>query len=439
MPVAILRRFLAVDFVRNAGLVMVGTVVAQVLPLLFYPIFTRLYVPADFGTFAIIAMIATPLAIVASGSYEQAFLLVRSDRGAAGLFLFIMRRCAIVLLSAFLALLALRGPIATALDDPALRTTLPFVPLIGFGQVIYNCTSEWLVREKAFRGLTINRIWNSSVLSLAKLGFGVAGGVAGGLVLGEALGRLLYIGQSVRRVWRGAIDRRIPGRRTMAAMGHRYRDFPRLMVPDQLVNTLGGSIHVLAIGYAFGPTELGYVSLLFSALYLPVTIVSSSLKDVFRQQASVDYARDGDCRPLYGRLVGPVALLGLAGFGLLYAIAPWLFAFVFGPEWALAGDYARILVPMFFFNFVAMSLGGVLVIANQMAASLRWQVTSLVLAVAALLAGIAILHTVTGTLMLFTLARSISYIHYMILSYRHARRPDGVRRMTTPSPREEMP
>lgn len=429
MIFSMFRKIAAGNFIRNAGMVMIGTIVAQVLPLLFYPIFTRLYSPADFGTFAIVSMIATPLAIVASGSYEQAFLLVRSGMGTVNLFLFIMQRSAIVLLPALLVFVALRVPIAAALDNPALRSLLICVPLISFGQIIYNCTSEWLVREKAFRGLAINRIWQSSSLSLSKLAFGVAGGIGGGLVLGEVLGRLFYIGHSYRRVWRGrlswsrAADGTVAIQRRMAAMGRRYRSFPRLMVPDQLVNTIGGSIHVLAIGYAFGPTELGYVSLLFSALYLPVTIVSSSLKDVFRQQASINYVRDGTCRPLYAKLVLPVALLGFAGFGLLYVISPWLFVFVFGLEWAKAGEYSRILVPMFFFNFVAMSLGGVLVIAEQMAVSLRWQVVSLVLGGAALVVGIVAFNTVTGTLWLFTIARSFSYVHYMVLSYRYAKRP----------------
>jgi O-antigen/teichoic acid export membrane protein len=211
----------------------------------------------------------------------------------------------------------------------------------------------------------------------------------------------------------------------MAAMGKRYRSFPRLMVPDQLINTFAGSIHVLIIGYAFGPTELGYVSLLFSALYLPVTIVSSSLKDVFRQRASVDYARDGNCRPLYVKLLLPVTFLGFGGFGLLYLLSPWLFVFVFGAKWAVVGEYARTLIPMFFFNFVAMSLGGVLVIAKKMAVSLGWQVVSLALASAALLTGVIVFKSVAGTLLLFTVARSVSYVHYMILSYRHAKRPAG--------------
>jgi O-antigen/teichoic acid export membrane protein len=426
MLTAIWRRRPLGDFAQNAGLVMAGTVVAQVLPLLFYPVFTRLYSPADFGTFATISMIATPLAIVASGTYEQAFLIARSSLSAANLFLFILLRSAIILLPALLLLLALRDPIAIALADPALRVALIFVPLISFGQVVYNCTAEWLVRETAFKDLSANRISQSVALALPKLGFGVGGWFGGGLVLGEALGRLVYVGYSFRQVWRGPMSRFATSRSRMAAMGKRYRNFPRVMVPDQLINTFAGSIHVLIIGYAFGPTELGYVSLLFSALYLPVTIVSSSLKDVFRQRASVDYARDGNCRPLYFRLLWPVTLLGLVGFGLLYLLSPWLFVFVFGPKWAAVGEYARLLIPMFFFNFVAMSLGGVLVIANKMGTSLVWQVTGLLLATLALLAGVTVFENVADTLLLFTLARSMSYVHYMVLSYKHAKRPIGV-------------
>lgn len=436
---AILRKRPIGDFAQNAGLVVVGTLAAQLLPLLFYPIFTRLFAPADFGTFATVAMIATPLAIVASGSYEQAFLLVRTQQGTANLFRFILLRSAAVLLPGLLVLVALREPIAAALADQALPLALLFVPVIAFGQVIYNCTSEWLVREKAFKGLAINRIWQSFALSLAKVGFGIGGWFGAGLVLGEALGRVLYVADTYRRVWRFPLARLGTSRKRIAAMGKRFRSFPRLMVPDQLANTFGGTIHVLIIGYAFGPTELGYVSLLFSALYLPVTIVSSSLKDVFRQRASVDYLRDGTCRPLYAKLVVPVAVLGLVGFGLLYLISPWLFVFVFGPEWATAGDYARILIPMFFFNFVAMSLGGVLVIAKKIGVSLGWQISSLALAAAALLAGVTVFGTVAGTLLLFTIARSLSYVHYMILSYKHARRPAGAQTQPTPSRMEKAP
>lgn len=414
------------EFARSAGLVIVGTVIAQVLPLLFYPIFTRLFSPADFGTFAMIAMIAAPLAILASGMYEQAFLITHTQRSTLNLFLYMMLRCSLVLIVAFFFLLVLRFEIANELGDPALVGALLVVPIISLGQVIYNCTSEWFVRGKAFKALAINRVIQGALLSLAKLGFGFAAMFSGGLVLGEALGRLLYMGHVTTGTWRVPLsDMRQTSWKKIAATGKRYRRFPRVMVPDQLINTFTGSVHVLFIGYAFGPTQLGYVSLIFSALYLPVTVVSSSIKDVFRQRASIDFSETKNCRPIFAKLLAPITLAGIAGFGLLYLIAPWIFVVIFGPDWATAGLYAQLLIPMFFFNFVSMSLGGVLVIANQMKASLWWQITSLIMAVVSLMIGIYGFGNVTDTLIAFTIARSLGYIHYMALSYKYAKAQFG--------------
>lgn len=419
------RRRLASDFAQNAGLVLAGTLVAQVLPLLFYPVFTRLYSPADFGTFAVISMTATFLATVASGAYEQAFILIKSTRRALNLFTFVMVRTAIVLIPSLVILAVFRAQIAAEFGDPALVATLLLVPVIAFGQVIYNCTSEWLVRGEAFKALSVNRIWQSGALALAKLGFGLAGLTRGGLVFGETVARVLFVAWVGKRIWhRPWLQNRPASWRRASAAGKRYRSFPRLMVPDQLLNTVGGSVHVLLIGYAFGPTELGYVSLIFSALYLPITIVSSSIKDVFRQRASVDYARDKNCRPLYVRLLTPVTLLGLAGFGLLYVISPWVFTFVFGHKWDAVGTYAQLLTPVFFFNFVAMSLGGVLVIADKMAASVWWQVSNVAATTAGLLVGIFVFRTVEATLIGYSTARSLSYIHFIVLSYKHAKHDD---------------
>lgn len=410
-------------FARNASVVMMGTMAAQALPLMFYPILSRLYTPADFGTFATVALAASCLAVVASGVFEQALLLLRSDRTAAALFRFILRRSLAVMIAAQVLLALAGGAIAQAFDDPALRIALLVVPLIAFGQVIYNCTAEWLVRATAFGPLTVMRILQSSVLAVPKLGFGLWLGAGPGLVWGEAVGRLAYIAYSYWAVWRRPLRVFARNRARAYAAARRYRNFPRLMVPDQLLNILSGSIHVFFIGTAFGPEQLGYVSLLLSALYLPITVVSSSVKDVFRQRASVEYARDGTCRPLYRRLVLPLALVGAVGFAALYWASSWIFELVFGGQWAPLGDYARILMPFFFFNFVSMSLAGVLVIAERMNVSLMWQVANLLLAVVALAVGCFVLESITATLALFTIARSLGYLFYMGLSYYYAKRP----------------
>jgi O-antigen/teichoic acid export membrane protein len=193
-------------------------------------------------------------------------------------------------------------------------------------------------------------------------------------------------------------------------------------LPEQLISTLGGSIHVLFLGAAFGTTQLGYVSLVLSVMYVPVTVVSSAVKDVFRQRASVEYASKGTCRPIYRRLLLPVLAVAVLGFGFLYATSPTLFPLVLGPGWAAAGEYARILTPLFFWNFVSMSLGGVLVIAERTDVSLLWQALSLLLTIAGLFIGTQVLNDIVGALWCFSLFRAAAYIVYMGLSYYYAER-----------------
>jgi O-antigen/teichoic acid export membrane protein len=155
--------------------------------------------------------------------------------------------------------------------------------------------------------------------------------------------------------------------------------------------------------------------------------VSSAVKDVFRQRASVEYATEGSCRRTYRRLLMPIGLLAFAGFAILYVISPTLFPLVLGPTWAVAGEYARILTPLFFCNFVAMSLGGVLVIAERTDVSLAWQVANLVLTIAALIVGTRVLNNMAAALWCYTVVRAASYLLYMALSYFYAeRRPASV-------------
>jgi hypothetical protein len=92
-------------------------------------------------------------------------------------------------------------------------------------------------------------------------------------------------------------------------------------------------------------------------------------------------------------------------------------------EWVVAGEYARILTPLFFWNFVSMSLGGVLVIAERTDVSLVWQIVTLALTVVAMFVGTRVLNDIVASLWCFSLARAASYILYMALSYYHAERP----------------
>lgn len=411
------------SFRRNALVLTGGTLVAQAFPLLLYPVFTRLYPPAAFGVFATLSLFYTISSLLASGTYDQAILIAPSKRVAAHLVSYALLRASVVLV-ALLALVLPFGSVITRFGvDAAVVAWLPTVPVVAMSLVIYTAYSEWCVRNGYFGELSRARIWQTSAIAVGRIGFGLASPALNGFVLGDAVGKFVSAARCVSAVLsrdRKYLHIHTLGRVTTAAQ--RYSHIARYSLPDQLVNNLAGSIHVLFLGAAFGTAELGYVTLVLSLLYLPVTIVSSAVKDVFRQRASLEFQSTGSCRATYKRLLVPIGLMAVAGFGALHLSAPWLFTFVLGPEWAVAGDYARILTPLFFWNFVSMSLGGVLVIAERTDVSLVWQVSNLMLTVAALWFGTQVLGDIEGSLWIFSVARALSYVLYMGLSYRYAER-----------------
>jgi O-antigen/teichoic acid export membrane protein len=411
------------SFRRNALVLTAGTFTAQALPLLLYPIFTRMFSPVDFGVYATISLLGTIAAILGTGAYEHAILIAGSRRVAAHLAAYSIMRSLAALAILLPVILLLGGvPVRWGLDRAAVPW-LPLVPLLAAAVVIYSCYSEWCVRSRYFGELSRVRIWQTSAIAASRLGLGLFIPGLNGIVAGDAIGKGISAGRCAAMFWKR--DRAYLHIHTLARVrvaARRYAHVARYAMPDHLVSNLSGSVHILFIGAAFGAEQLGYVTLVFSVLYVPVTVVSSAIKDVFRQRASVEYARLGTCRPTYRRLVLPVFLLAAVGFGGLYAAAPALFPFVLGQQWAIAGDYARILTPVFFWNFVSMSLGGVLIIAQRADVSLLWQVINLVLTVASLIVGVRLLNDVVGALWCYSLARAAAYMLYMGLSYHFAER-----------------
>ena len=102
---------------------------------------------------------------------------------------------------------------------------------------------------------------------------------------------------------------------------------------------------------------------------------------------------------------------------------PYIIPFFLGDAWVKSGLYSQFLIPLFYFNFVSMSLGGIFVIANKIKISLYWQIFNITITIFALIVGSVIYNSMSITLILFSVAKTISYIIYMLLSYKFSLNP----------------
>lgn len=409
-------------FGKNVFTLTLGTTIAQALPFLFYPIFARIYSPEEFGFFYGIISFIPILTILSTGMFEHAILIADSDRESNDIIKLILIR-SLVILSLLLILFYSIFVFTNLFDNfNAYYNSILIIVPITFFTIVYNVFNEWSVRFKLFNNLGLNKIYNSSFTSISKLLSKYFFLLNNGLIVGELIGKFIT---SLICVITFIKLNRSPFQsfnfQNLKILYKKHNTFPKFMLPDQLINTIGGSVHVYIVGLYFSSSELGFLSMALSLLTVPVTVISSAIKDVFRQKANELYVSTGSCRNLYVSLFKPILFFGFFLFTCLYFIVPYAFKLFLGENWLIAGEYAQFLMPLFFFNFVSMSLGGVLVIANQIRISLYWQIYNLVTAVLALLVGSIYFEDIIYTLIFFMIAKSSSYLIYILLSFYYSK------------------
>jgi len=406
------------EFARNTVTLTLGTSIAQFFPLIFYPVLGRIFTPEEFGLFATLTSVTGILVVLATGKYDQGILITDSKKEAANLVVLTLLLSFVVLTISFIVLQIFSNQFAGWFNDPQLKKWLWVPPLNAFVIIIFNCFNEWCVRHKYFVSLSWNKITNAAAHTLGKLFFGLTKITGNGLITGDLLGRTISAGACVYRAW--GKDKTVFSQvsvKQFKTLSKKYIDFPKYTLPDQLINSIGISIPVLFIGAYFNNTEVGYYSMTMQILSLPISVISRAVRDVFRQRANEDFIKNGNCISIYKRLLIRLLPLGAIATIAVVFILPWLFAFVLGDQWKIAGEYSQILLPMMTLNFISMSLSGVFIVVRKMKISMYWQIYFTVITIISLLVGFFFFFNMKITMLCFAIGRGSAYLLYIFLSY----------------------
>lgn len=406
------------EFAINAIKLSIGTIIAQLIPILFYPVFSRIYSPNDFGIAAIFSAILPILVILATGMYESAILICESNKEAVNIIGFVIKRSFIFLVIVEVGILVFGEKICIYFNQKELYKWLFLLPIASFATIITSLYSEWSIRNKSFNQLSKVKIINTSSIAASKLAFGLSKIFGNGLILGDVFGKSISSITSIRNfVYREKYLLSSISKVDFKILAKKYNNLPRFTMPDQLINNIGGSAPTILLGIYYSNTELGYFSVAGTLLTVPITVFTLSIRDVFRQKANEEFYKHGNCHEIYKKLLKIVTVIGIVGFSLLYILVPFLCDIFLGENWSLVGKYAQLQMPMFFLSFVSMSLSGILIIANKMKISFYWQIYYTIVTISSLLVGIICFNTIEATLILLVISRCSAYLLYMILSY----------------------
>jgi len=408
-------------YARNVLTLMTGTTLAQAIPIAISPILTRLYSPEEFGRFALYMAVAMICSVLVSGRYELAILLPRHDKDAlhiTGLAIGLSVAISAVLL---VVVLMFAHPIAALLGDAELGPWLYAVPVSTLLLGVYQSLNYWSNRKAQYRRMAISRTVQSGSAALAQTASGYAASGAAGLVGGQVAGQLLATGILARLIWRED-HTLICALRPMRslALAKRYINFPRYLIVAHGFNTASGQMPVLLLGALFNTSAAGFFTLTQRVMAAPMSLIANAMGDVFRQEASQAYVRHGNCKSIYKKTFLRLLLISAVPFAVFFFVAPALFAWVFGEQWRVAGEYAQILTPMAFFQFITSPLSSMFMIAQKQKLDLIWQAALLSSVVMSFSLGSFFLSATNG-LKLFSGCYCLAYAINGCMTYHFAK------------------
>ena len=365
-----------------------GTGIAQLMPLITAPIVARLYSPVDFGTYAIFYSLVTIFIGMASLEYSHVIIVANSNENA--ILGIVLASLVTFMFTLFLLILILILP-ESLLMKLFGKEILPFlwvIPVTVFFSSINYLLYTWFLRIGKFKLLSINKIVLSVCAVVIQIGIGFLYLGAKGFIVANLISILISsillaikFKPSIHFMQiKVSFD-------SLKSIAYEYRKFPLVSVWGNTLNIITLQIPQFLLNKIFDARVLGQYALAQRIISLPLGFVSSAIQDAFIQGASKENNENGNCIKSYKNTL---KISSMVSFILLIScltfVAP-LFVFVFGPKWADSGIYVRVLALLFAVRFVVGPLSYTFYIKAKQHIDFLWQVGLFILTMITLYGG----------------------------------------------------
>ena len=371
-------------FLRDTANLSIGTAIAQVLAVVFIPILTSFYSADDFGVLATFTAFSVLCVVAATLKMENAILLEPEDVAARRVLRVVLTICLIFSIALFFLLLFLLPALIRRFELLPRYHSFLFIPVVIFAFGSYQALRTWHVRERNFLlisvalvsativNLVVSLLWtNIPAKHIAREGL-IAGYVAHTFVntlvclLGAKLFKRNEVLFSVSEI---------------ATTVKSHLKLIYTMMYSEGVSVLISRLPIVAIGALYGNTILGYYMIAERVVFVPTSLISRAVGDVFRQRAARAWIDTGHFNQLLKKTVLLTVTTGLPLYAVGILTVETIFVFFLGEEWRLAGVYASIMLFASFASFVVTSVDKWDVVTKSFTFISLWQTSRLSLVV----------------------------------------------------------
>ena len=237
------------NFNKNVFKLILGTLLAQAIPIAISPVLTRLYTPDEFGVFALYLSLSTIISVIVTGRYELAIVLPRSDKDARNLLGLAVGLSFLLSTFLYIIIYLFNNEISLLLGNSDIQYWLYFLPLTVLFTGCYQSIYYWVNRQKQYGSLSVAKVVNTSSAGTTNLVAGFMGAGPSGLIFGNVIGQLFALSFLSRDLFKGKTEYRDHlSFMRMSLLARRYKDFPKFDILASLMNALAHQTTIIFFG-----------------------------------------------------------------------------------------------------------------------------------------------------------------------------------------------
>lgn len=306
---------------------------------------------------------------------------------------------------------------------------IPFVFLILAGYGITNVLTSFNNRAREYKLISVMYVIRTFIQHFGALFLGIIlVNILGhrefsvfAMVMPYGVGLFAGVFKQAKGLLKYKEEIKSISREEMLSVAGQHRRQPLVSTPAIFINNFSFSVISIIIENLFNTTILGYYSVSNKVLGMPISLVGGNVAKVFIEQASVEYRNTGKFIKAYKQSLLFLTAVAVPMFFGMYFLAPPLCELFFGSGWGQAGEYIKILAPMFSFRLIGTAISQSLVVCSKQKSEIIFDV---LLTVASIGSGIVtgiFGKDITFFLQMLCITRSLAYIWLIIIVYKYSK------------------
>lgn len=361
------------ELLKNTSILISGTALAQLIPILLQPILRRSYPAEIFGAYAVYLSIVGILAIISSFKYELAIILPKKDKDATNIFVLTILINLVFNILLFIVIVIWKPVFLHFFNlSDKFSDYLYFVPLGIFFYSSYQSINNWLIRKKGFLPVSVNKFVRRGFEGCAQIAFKFAKNTHG-IIFGDIIGHIANIVSGIYQGKRRGLTFKIvsPGKLKYVAL--KYSEFPKYNVIPSFMSACSFLLPVILINKFYSTEVTGYFDLSKLLLSIPLALISSSISNVLLQSISEKYKEKKSLRKDLLLIFGIVFSIAFVEILVISFFGVDLFKLIFGKSCGFSGEISKILVWSYAFNFFTASFSAIFISMNRIKLLSIWQ------------------------------------------------------------------